>query len=72
MVLAVFAGEKGTAGHAIEIKKVEAVPGELRVSYAETGPPPDAMVAQMVSQPYHIVTSRRFDGPVTFTPLTQR
>jgi len=71
MVLAMFAGEKGMAGHAIEIRKLEAAPGELRVFYAETRPPPGAMVAQMVTQPYHIARSQRFDGPVTFTPLTQ-
>ncbi len=72
MVIAVFAGEKATGGHVIEIKTLEGTSGGLRVFYAEMRSPAGAMVGQVLTQPYHIVRSRRVDGQVLFVQLPQR
>ncbi len=70
MVVAVFSGEKKSGGYGIEITKIEEKQeeGELIVLFLETQPPPKAMVTQALTQPYHIVKTRRIDLPVKFTP----
>jgi hypothetical protein len=54
MVVAVFAGEKPTGGHDIEITSVERVDERLLVSFAERSPSPGTIVTQAFTQPFHI------------------
>lgn len=68
MVVAVFAGEKSTGGHQIEIARIEEdrAAGSLNVSISETSPAPNTMVTQALTQPHHIVRLKRVDMPATF------
>jgi len=70
MVVGVFSGEKKTGGYGTEITKIEEArdKGELIVFFLETRPPPKAMVTQAITQPYHIVKTRRIDLPAKFVP----
>jgi len=70
MIVAVFSGEKKSGGYGIEITKIEEKQeeGELIVLFLETQPPPKAMVTQALTQPYHIVKTRRIGLPVKFVP----
>ncbi len=66
MVLAVFAGEKPTGGFTMAIKRVVKERGGLKVYVEEGSPPPGAMVTQVLTYPYHIVSIPRIDLPVEF------
>jgi hypothetical protein len=68
MVVAVFAGEKSTGGHAIEIARVEEQesPHELRVFYRQSAPSPGGVVLQALTQPFHFVRMKRVVAPVAF------
>ncbi len=68
MIVAVFAGEKRTGGYEVEIAEIEAdrTKRQLRVSYRESKPPPDAIVTQVLTQPYHIVKLKKIDLPAVF------
>lgn len=66
MVVAVFAGTKPTAGHAIAITQVDARESEIVVTYSESAPGPSDMVAQMLTSPFDIVRTDARPGKVTF------
>jgi hypothetical protein len=66
MVLAVFAGTKPTAAHAIEITQVDAGEAGIVVTYRETAPAPSDMVAQVLTMPFHIVRTDARAGKVSF------
>jgi hypothetical protein len=66
MAVAVFAGQKPTAGHAIEMTAIQPEAGRIVVSYRETAPGPDRMAAQVLTSPYHIKIVPRSDLPVLF------
>jgi len=73
MVLAVFAGEKRTGGHAIRIEQValggtEADP-VVCVLYRQTAPPPNAMVIQVLTHPAHAVVVKKVSGAVKFLDI---
>lgn len=55
MVVGVFLGEGRTGGYEVEITKIEQHKLELRLYYREISPPPDAVVTQALTQPYHLV-----------------
>ena len=67
MVIAVFAGERSTGGFTVEVTAIDVSSGTIRVTYRESGPPPDSILTQALTQPYHLVTTPRVEGPVTFT-----
>ena len=70
MIIGVFSGEKRTGGYRIEITKIEEN-GEKRqliVFFLESQPPSRAMVTEALTQPYHIVRTRRIELPVKFIP----
>jgi hypothetical protein len=58
-VVAVFAGEKPTAGYSVRVTRVEKDGDACVVYHTITAPPRDAMVAQMITYPYTVV---RLDG----------
>ncbi len=66
MVIAFFLGEKPTAGYAATIKEIRASLDKLLVRVEVTSPPPGSFVAQVLTQPYHIVKLPRSDLPVEF------
>lgn len=70
MIVAVFAGTRPTAGESVEITRIQERDGEIVVTYLARGPRPDEMVAQMLTQPFHIVSTAARGGKVSFVPAT--
>ena len=66
MVVGVFLGTRPTGGYSVEVLRAVAVGNGLRVEYVETPPARDAMTAQVLTAPYHLVAIPRSDGEVQF------
>jgi hypothetical protein len=66
MVVGVFAGSRNTAGYSIQIVGAEEQGGALVVRYTETAPAPTAVLAQVITSPYHLVAVPKFAGTVRF------
>ena len=66
MVVGVFMGTRPTAGFAVEIAGYRDSGNALVVQYRETTPSPDAITAQVLVSPYHLVAVPRRTGMVTF------
>ena len=66
MVVGVFLGARNTGGYAIEITAVEQDAAAIVVRYTENKPGPGAMLAQVITSPFHLVSVTRVDGPVRF------
>ena len=58
LVVAVFLGSRPTAGFSVEIVGTRDDGGAMVVQYRETRPPAGAIVAQVLTMPYHIVAVR--------------
>lgn len=71
MVVAVFAGERPTAGYRVEIVRLFERSGKVVVAYRDEPPPRDAVVAQVITQPFHLVRTSRSDLPLVFEKITQ-
>lgn len=65
-VLAVFQGQRGSAGYVIEITKIVKVDNSLEVFVTETSPGSSCLTAQVITAPYHIVKIEKFTGEVRF------
>ena len=59
VVVAVFMGTRPTAGFSVEIVRVREEGPALVVTYKETRPAPDALTAQVLTSPFHIVAVPR-------------
>jgi hypothetical protein len=57
-VVAVFLGSRPTAGFSVEITGTRDDGGAVVVQYREGRPPAGAIVAQVLTMPYHIVAVR--------------
>ncbi|HBN86390.1 MAG TPA: hypothetical protein DDZ89_21410 [Clostridiales bacterium] len=57
-MLVVFMGEKNTGGYGIEVVSVEDNEGRTNVVVKETTPAKDAMVIQVITYPYTVVTMK--------------
>ncbi|MCC6552377.1 MAG: protease complex subunit PrcB family protein [Polyangiaceae bacterium] len=75
-VVAVFAGEKPSSGHAVDIVSVatrqagERAPVEVVVTVRSIEPPPGAAVLDVITSPYHMIAISRIPGArVTFTTV---
>jgi hypothetical protein len=66
IVVAVFLGTRPTAGFAVEIRAVKTEGSGAVVEYRERRPPRDALVAQMLTAPFHIVRLARVSGSIEF------
>ncbi len=66
MVVAAFMGRKPTSGYSVQITKVVARYNEVQVFVKETSPPPNAILLQVITQPYHIVVVPKVNGSVVF------
>ena len=65
IVAAAFAGERPTAGHRIDIQ-ADGDGGTVRLRVHERTPPGDALVAQVLTFPFHIVSLPRAAGNVSW------
>lgn len=72
MVVGVFLGARTTGGYDVEIAGVELVEGALVVRYTERTPAPGAVLAQVITAPFHLVSVGKFDGPVRFERSEKR
>ena len=72
IVAAVFLGSRPTAGYRVEITAVTLRDGTVMVDYVEHGPPPDALVAQVVTSPFCFVSIPRETGDVEFRKVGPR
>ena len=70
-VVAVFLGSRPTAGFSVEIVGTRDDGAGLVVQYRETRPPAGAIVAQVLTMPYHIVAvpKRAGAGDVKFEKI---
>ncbi|HVH28857.1 MAG TPA: protease complex subunit PrcB family protein [Vicinamibacterales bacterium] len=66
MIVGVFLGTRPTAGYGVEIVRTVAAPTLVIVEYIETGPPRDALLAQVLTAPYHLAAVPRHEGDVMF------
>jgi len=71
LVVGVFLGTRSTGGYAVEIADVVQEAGTLVVHYVETTPGEGAVVAQVITAPFHIVSLPLTEGEVRFV-RTQR
>ena len=62
-------GSRPTAGFAVEIVGYREAGSDVVVQYRETTPVRDAITAQVIVSPYHLVTIPRRSGNVTFEML---
>ena len=72
MVIAVFMGEKPTGGYSIQVTGVKASENALTVTYRTKQPPPDAIVTQALTQPFHFVAVPKSSRPVKFVDETKK
>jgi protease stability complex PrcB-like protein len=66
MAVGVFLGSRNTAGYSVDIISVQPDHGALVVRYRQRSPAGDAIVAQVITSPYHIVAVPRAAGDVKF------
>jgi len=69
MVVGVFSGSRPTTGCRVEIVSLSHVGGVVVVEYRERTPAPDALVAQMLTSPFHLVSVPRKSGVFRFKRL---
>jgi hypothetical protein len=66
IVVAVFLGTRPTAGFAVEITAVRTEGNRAVVEYRERRPARDALLAQILTSPFHIVRLARPSGSIEF------
>jgi len=66
MVVGVFLGARNTGGYTVEITEVELEAADVLVKYTETRPGRGAMLAQVITSPFHLVSVTRNDAHVRF------
>jgi protease stability complex PrcB-like protein len=71
MVAAVFLGSRPTTGYAADITGMKTEGTRTFVEYLERQPPRDALVAQVLTSPFHIVRIARTAGSVEFRRLSK-
>jgi hypothetical protein len=69
MVVGIFLGSRPTAGFGVEIVSAQPDGGALVVKYKETRPSRDAISAQVITTPFHLVAVPKFEGTVRFEKL---
>ena len=66
MVAAVFLGSRNSAGYGVEITAVRKDGDAMVIEWRETRPAADAITAQVITTPAHLVSVPRFAGEVRF------
>lgn len=64
MVVCAVVGTRATAGYGVQVERLVRRADKLIVEARETTPAADAVVPQVITQPYHMITTARFDGPL--------
>jgi hypothetical protein len=70
MVAAVFAGDRPTPGHGVEVVEARRHGDQLEILVKESRPSTGVVLPQLMTSPFHIVTLPRFDGEVSFGPAS--
>ena len=70
MVVGVFLGTRPTGGHAVAITRIAREGDALIVTYHERKPASSDIVTQMLTAPYVLVATERFNGPIRFVKST--
>jgi hypothetical protein len=65
-VIGVFAGFRSTGGHKVEITTIAREGEQLVVTWQESRPPRDAIVTQVLTFPFHLVTIPKHTGKIVF------
>lgn len=71
VVVAVFLGTRPTAGFSVEIVRTRLTGASMVVEYRQKPPDANAMVAQVLTSPYHIATIPAHVGPIVFERVEQ-
>ncbi|MCS7042605.1 MAG: protease complex subunit PrcB family protein [Bryobacteraceae bacterium] len=71
-IVTIHAGRKPTGGYSVEVRRVEKQGSRCMVHYAVIGPPPDAMVPQVITYPAVTVRFRAGCGEVAVSPPLPR
>ncbi len=66
MVIVVFSGEQVSGGYEIWVTGLAENSDNLFVTYAERVPAPDAMVTTAMSQPFHLIKTKRSAKAIRF------
>ena len=66
MVVGVFLGSRPSAGYAVEIVGTHSEGPALVVEYTQTQPGRGMMAAEMITEPYHLVSIPAHADPVRF------
>lgn len=66
MVIAVFRSERQTSGYQVEITGIEKKGSEIVVTIKETSPQPGNIVMPILTQPYHIVKTKKSIRSIRF------
>ncbi len=66
MVVGIFAGNKPTAGYAVDIVDVKTSPNQITVTYRETSPPVGARLVLILTQPFDLQAISKTNLPITF------
>ncbi len=69
MVVGIFLGTKPSAGHEVEIVGVRTQENEVIVEYVQKQPGRGTMAAQILTEPYHLVSVPRHAGTVKFVSV---
>jgi hypothetical protein len=69
MVVGLFLGSKPSAGYEVEIVGVRTEGKDLVVEYVQKQPGRGTMAAQILTEPFHLVTVARHPGPVRFVHI---
>jgi PrcB C-terminal len=69
MVVGVFLGSKPSAGHDVEIVGVRMEEKDLVVEYVQKQPGRGTLAAQILTEPYHLVTVPKHAGAVRFVHI---
>ena len=66
MVVGIFLGSKPSAGYGVEIVNVRTQDAALVVEYVQTQPAKGTMAAQILTEPFHLVSVPIHSGTVRF------
>lgn len=66
MVVGVFLGTRPSAGFEVEIVSVTTEGETLVVEYVERRPASGTITAQVLTEPFHLISIPKHDGPVRF------
>lgn len=69
VAIGIFAGQQPTAGHDVRVVRVERGRAEISVIYQIRNPPEDALVAQVLTQPFQLIRVPRLNLPIQFKRL---